>query len=352
MVALHSTFPVADRQNRLAQRAPRPRRVAVVLNANARRVDTQTLRWVRGLVSERDLFVSASLADSPRIAGTLVAEGYDAVLWGGGDGTFANGVAEVVAVAERTGRPLPEMGCLRLGTGNAIADTIGAARATPDGVAGDLNRARGGKSQRRLPMLDVEGRPGLFCGFGLDAQILDDFGRTVKTLGKLGIAAHLRSAGARYFLSVSSRSIPRFLTAQRPEVVAINRGAPAIKVDVDGNPVGAPIPAGRVLWRGIATLASAGTIPYYGLGLKVFPHADRQPGRFQLRVSDANAAQILANLPAIWKGRFDSPRVHDFLVDEVELVLSRPAPFQANGDLLGDREGTTLKLWPHEIPVV
>jgi diacylglycerol kinase family enzyme len=343
---MHSARPIP------ASRVARPRRVAVVLNANARRVDRETLRWMRGLVAERDLFLSTSLADSPRIAATVVAEGYDVVMWGGGDGTFANGVAEVVAAAARAGRAVPEMGCVRLGTGNAIADTIGAAPATPEGIAEDLRRARAEKSERKLPMLDVEGRPGLFCGFGLDAQILDDLGKTLRGLGKVGLENKIRSAGARYFLSVTSRSIPRFITASRPEIVAINRGAPAIKVDLDGNPVGAPIPAGRVLWRGIATLASAGTIPFYGLGLRVFPHADRMAGRFQLRLSDAGAAEILTHLPALWKGRYVGKRIHDFLVDEVEIVLSRPAPFQANGDLQGDRDRTTLKLWNRSIPVV
>ena len=107
-----------------------------------------------------------------------------------------------------------------------------------------------------------------------------------------------------------------------------------------------------MLWRGPATLASAGTIPFYGLGLRIFPHADRMPGRFQLRLSDAGAGEILTHLPSVWKGRYGSPRIHDFLVDEVELVLAKPAPFQANGDLLGDRERMTLKLWQRAIPVV
>jgi diacylglycerol kinase family enzyme len=244
------------------------------------------------------------------------------------------------------------MGSLRLGTGNAISDAIGAAPASAAGVAEELRRARATRTPRKLAMLDVEGRPGLFCGFGLDAQILDDFGATVRALDKAGLAQAVRSAGVRYFLSVASRSLPRFVAASRPEIVAINRGAPAIRVDVDGRPVGDPIPAGRVLWRGVATLASAGTIPFYGLGLRIFPHCDRMAGRFQLRMSDASAAQILANLPRIWKGRYESPRVADFLVDEVELVLSRPAPFQANGDLLGDRSGAVLKHWHRPIPII
>jgi diacylglycerol kinase family enzyme len=323
-----------------------------VLNANARRVDAETLRWVRAVVPERDLFLSRTIEESPAMARHILSSGFDAVLWGGGDGTFANGVAEVVAAARATGRRLPEMGVLRLGTGNAIADAIGASAATPEGLSDDLQRARGLKNPRHLSMLEVEGRPSLFCGFGLDAQILDDFGATVKTLQKLQIAEQVKSAGVRYFLAVAGRSLPRFLTSQRPEVVAINRGAPAIKVDVDGNPVGPPIPAGRVLWRGVATLASASTIPFYGLGMRIFPHADRMAGRFQVRLADAGAAHILSRLPQIWKGRVDSPHVHDFLVDEIELVLSRPAPFQANGDLLGTRERATLRLWPRQIPIV
>jgi diacylglycerol kinase family enzyme len=349
MVALQSSFPSPQSPVRTT---PRPRRVAVVLNTNARRVDSETLRWVRAVVPERDLFLSRAIEESPGIARHILTSGFDAVLFGGGDGTFANGVAEMVAAARATGRHLPEMGVLRLGTGNAVADAVGAGQATAAGLADDLKRARGQQSPRQLAMLDVEGSPSMFCGFGLDAQILDDFGATVRTLEKLQLAKHVKSAGVRYFLSVAGRSVPRFLASQRPEVIAINRGAPALRVDVDGRPVGAPIPSGRVLWRGIATLASASTIPFYGLGMRIFPHAERIPGRFQLRLADAGAAHILSRLPKIWNGRVASPHIHDFLVDEVELVLSRPAPFQANGDLLGIRERATLGLWSRPIPIV
>src|SRR5262249_46737114 len=221
MVALHTTFPVTGTSSERRVEV-RPRRVAVVLNANARRVDAETVRWVRSVVPERDLFLSQRLEECPRIARDIVRSGFDAVLWGGGDGTFANGVAEVVAAARAQGRRLPEMGCLRLGTGNAIADAIGASRATPAGLADDLIRARGASSARQLLMLDIEGRPGLFCGFGLDAQILDDYGATVRALERLHIADAVKSAGVRYFLAVAGRSIPRFLTAQRAEIVVIN----------------------------------------------------------------------------------------------------------------------------------
>lgn len=330
-----------------------PRRVAVVLNANARRVDDEVVAWVKRVVPEQDLFLTHTLEDLPRVAEKLVARGYDAVLWGGGDGTFANGVAALCAAAGAgAGGKMPDVGTLRLGTGNGIAYSLDASPATPEGLAKDLERARLGTSRRPLQLLEVEGRPTVFTGFGLDAQILDDLGRTVGSLDKMGLADTLRSAELRYFLTVTSRSIPRFLASERPEVVAINRGAPAQRVDKDGNPIGAPIPAGRVLWRGRATLASAGSIEHYGLAMKMFPHAERQSGRFQLRLTDLGAGAILANLPQIWKGRFDHDRLYDFLADEVELVVSRPMPLQAGGDLIGLRSRVTVGLWPRPVIAV
>jgi diacylglycerol kinase family enzyme len=340
-----------------AVRAPRSvpeqgRKVAVVLNANARRVDGETLSWVSAVVPSRDLIVSRSLDELPDIAARLTADRYDAVLWGGGDGTFSSGLAAMVAATEQARRPLPEMGVLRLGTGNALAETIGAASATRDGLARDLHRARAAASRRQLSLIDVEGRPALFCGFGLDAQILDDFGRTVEGLRKAGLADALRSANTRYFLAVASRSIPRFVLSQRTEVVAVNRGAPAIRVDADGRQVGKPIGTDRVIWRGKVTLASCATIPFYGLGLRMFPHAQRDPRRFQLRLSDASAAWTLAHLPRIWDGGYQGAHIHDFLVDRVELVLSRPAPFQAGGDLIGDRTAVVVGRREKTITVV
>jgi diacylglycerol kinase family enzyme len=323
-----------------------------VLNVNARKVDQQTVGWLRQLVPTEDLFLSRRAEDAPKICDRLVAERYDAVLFGGGDGTFAMGVGALSAAALRRGAELPDVGVLRFGTGNGLAYAIGTGPATMEGVAGELALARSGKAHRRLQLLEVEGRPTMFAGFGLDAQILGDLGDTVDALERVGAAGVLSSAGARYFLAVASRSLPRFVLGQRAEVVAVNRGSDAVRVDVEGNPVGPAIPNGRVLWRGQATLAAASSIPYYGLALKMFPHAEREEGRFQLRLSDLGAGAILANLPVIWKGRVDNARVHDFLVDKVELIVSRPMPFQSGGDLVGERSDVTISLWPKPVAVV
>lgn len=347
MVALHQTSFQPITRPQLS-----PRRVAVVLNVNARKVDDETVGWMRAVVPREDLVVSRSVDEVALIAERLVRDGYDAVLWGGGDGTFAAGVAALATACERRGRDLPEVGVLRLGTGNALAETVGAGAATPDGLALDLSRARAHARRQKLAMLSVEGRPSMFCGFGLDAQILDDFGKTVGMLKRFGLADRVQSANVRYFLAVAGRSIPRFIVSPRPEVVAINRGAPALRVNVDGEPVGKPIPAGRVLWRGEATLAAAATIPFYGLAMKMFPHAQRMPGRFNLRLSDASTVEALGHLPGVWQGRYQGQHIHDFLVDRVELMLARPAPFQSGGDLVGTRSSVTIGLWDRHVEVI
>lgn len=347
MVALRRLPASVDRHLVLDRR-----RVAVVLNVNARKVDGEALRWVQAVVPRKDVFVSRSVADGTLIADRIVAAGYHAVLWGGGDGTFSAGVAALADSAERRGVELPDVGVLRLGTGNAVATAVGASPASPEGVAVDVQRARRAAGRRQLQMLSVEDRPTVFAGFGLDAQILDDFRSTVAMLERLKLADRMKSAGWRYFLAVAGRSVPRFIAAQRAEVVAINRGSPALRVDVEGRQVGAPIPAGRVMWRGLASLASAASIPYYGLGMKMFPHAERLPGRFQVRLSDAGTAEALAHLPAIWVGRYQGEHIHDFLVDDVELVLARPAPFQSGGDLVGLRSRVRITMWDRPVAVV
>lgn len=353
MVALHRTFAPSTHPRLRPRHDRRARRVAVVLNANARRVDAETLRWVQAVVPHDDLFVSRCFEDGCRFVEEILDRDYDAVLFGGGDGTFAHGVASLYAAAERRARhDIPEVGVLRLGTGNAMAETIGAGPATAQGLAEDLRKARASASRKLQQMLRVEGRPTMFAGFGADAQILDDFHATIGMLRRARLAESLKNAAVRYALSVTTRSIPRFVLAQRTEIVAINRGGPALRVDKHGEQVGAPIGNGRVLWRGLASLASAASIPFYGLGLKMFPHADRQPGKFQLRLTDMGTAEILANLPSIWKGHYGSARLHDFLVDRVELVLAKPSPFQSGGDLIGERQQVTIDLWDKPLVVV
>src|SRR5437660_714016 len=87
-------------------------------------------------------------------------------------------------------------------------------------------------------------------------------------------ARHL-GAATRYALTVGLLSTPRFVSAQLPEIEVVNVGAPALRIEWRSGRIidEKPIPSGRILYRGRPSLASASTIPNFGLGMKVFPYA-------------------------------------------------------------------------------
>jgi diacylglycerol kinase family enzyme len=230
------------------------------------------------------------------------------------------------------GAPLPTLGVLKLGTGNAIAKLLGASPPTVDGLRRDLFRAtRAVPASLRL--MEVDGRITPFAGTGLDTQILSDYHLVTGLLERLGLASTL-GAGGCYAVSVAFRSTPLAFLRRLPEIEVVNLGSPAIRVGAGGVPIGDPIPRGEVLYRGPFKIVAGSAIPYYGLGMKLFPYAQQAAGRFQLRCASSSPIETLWNLPAIWRGEFASPTVHDFLVDKAEVRVARPVPFQVGGDLL------------------
>ncbi len=327
-------------------------RVAVVLNRKARGVSERLVRRVGKLVPEHDIFVSGSLADSREIARTIVERGYDAVLLGGGDGTFSQCATDLRQQARRRGVDLPSLGVLRLGTGNAMASTLNASSPTDRGLRHDLHRATLPETRSELNLLEVDGRLAPFAGVGLDAQILEDFIATTRFLDGAGVGGQL-GPGVRYALAVALRSTPRFLFSRRDEVVAVNLGAPARRIGAGGLPVGKPIGRGEILYRGRCSIAAGSTIPFYGLGLKVFPFAQARSDRFHLRCASASTAEILGHLPSIWRGEYASDTIADFLVEKVELRLQRAVPIQIGGDLQPiPRDRLVMSLSPRPFRVI
>ena len=321
-------------------------RVAVIVNRKARGARAEVVEHLERLVHPRDLFVSAKVEESREIARTVVERGYDSVLLGGGDGTFTQCISDILAEAESWGAPLPGVGVLRLGSGNALAETLGAARPTLTGLAADLRRART-RPERTLSLLRVDDKLTPFAGCGLDAQILDDFrlmGGLIDRLPK-SIAARF-GAAERYALTVGLRSVPRFLVAKRPVVEVVTTGEVAHRIDWRTGQIDeTPIPAGTTLFRGPVTLATATTIPYFGLGMKMFPHAQARGGFFNVRCSTSSTFEALTRLPKVWTGEYRSPTLIDFLCKSCELRMTKPTPVQIAGDLGPSRETLAISLY-------
>src|SRR5678815_4946035 len=78
---------------------PAPPRVAVLLNARARKVTPGVVRALSHVVPRADLFLSRSPKDARAIARTILTRGYDTVFCGGGDGTFIGFADEILSQA-------------------------------------------------------------------------------------------------------------------------------------------------------------------------------------------------------------------------------------------------------------
>jgi len=326
--------------------------IAVLLNANARSVDARVTEQIQGVVPAEHLFLSRCAEEAHRIADTVMRRGYGTVFTGGGDGTFVSWVNHILDRAERQESAPPRFGILPLGTGNAVAEMMGAKR---NGLVEDLRRYLRGEVPffRLLDLLVVEGRRTPFTGVGVDAAILNDYNWLRQRLAGTRLA-RLATGVRGYGLAIAVRSAPRQLAQRRPAYCEIaNAGAPAWRLDAHGRRVGRPVERGELLYAGPCMLAAAGTVPYYGFGLKAFPFALARPGTMQLRVvSDIGVASLLWNVPRIWKGSFSHPGLLDFQVERVDLTFDRPVPLQVGGDAEGMRERVTFGMAPQSVEVV
>jgi diacylglycerol kinase family enzyme len=326
-------------------------RVAVVVNGNAKGVTDDLVDILDQIVRTGDLFVSRSLEEGREIAETIVRRGYRTVLTGGGDGTFAQVVTWVRQETERSGRPEPRFGMLRLGTGNALAWVLGSENQRGRGVVPDLARLREAGS-RPLRLLETEGKLTPFAGLGIDAVALHNYEEMKEVLRKVPILRALSKGGLAHLVSVLGRTIPEYLVRSHHQVRVVNTGSPAVRLGVDGQPVGREIGAGEVLYEGPARMVAMSTIPYWGFGARIFPFADERNDRFSLRVVDITVYDVVTRIHRIWDGTYRSDRIHDFLVDRVQVFTERPVPLQIGGDSAGLRTVTEVALAAKPVEVI
>ncbi|GMV41913.1 MAG: hypothetical protein AMXMBFR64_36290 [Myxococcales bacterium] len=315
---------------------------AVVLNANARKVNEQVVETLAELVSPDDIFYSASAEDSRIITGKILERGYPTVFTGGGDGTVVEFINQMLrATPDMDERP--SVGILRLGTGNALAEMVSSGSYLVDIRSFVENSHR---DYHPLHLVQAEGSYFPFGGLGADAELLNDYRAMKAATDGTFVAPALSSVGG-YFVALFARTVPRRIgatfTGKQMEVTVRTRGRRAVLLG-EGGAEERRFGAGDLLYEGPATMVMVGTCPFYGYGLKALPYADRSPDAMHLRVVQLGFPGILGNLPSLWKGTYESARILDFLVDHVELETAKPEPYQRAGDAAGYRQNLELAL--------
>lgn len=321
-------------------------RTAVVLNANAKRVTESVRASFAEIVPAQDLFFSTSLEHSEQIADTIISRRYDTVLAGGGDGTIVNVLNSLIAAAEKASvglyRPtLPDVGILRLGTGNGLGYATNAGRPLTD--TRNVLAGRGPRARPLQLMEDASSNTVFpFASVGYDAQLLNDYVRMCKLTGSNAMSEKLMKSVAGYFFALGTRTIPQQLFQQTPNIRVVAEGR-CSRIDLETDEE-IPLESDSLLFDGVARCVAMGTIPFYGYKMKVFPFAQRRTDRFHLRISTASISYLLSHLPGIWNGSLRSDKFIDFLVEGVRLESDEPMPYQIGGDAAGYRKELEVRL--------
>jgi len=324
-------------------------RVALVLNGNAKSVTPELIARLERGVERGDVFVSRSLKEASDIASTIVDRGYDTVLSGGGDGTFTVTLTEMRRAAREKGASLPRFGVLKLGTGNAMAQVVGAAPVGTDAADEALRWLWRVQSSRELSMVETEGYVTPFAGIGADAEVLADYHRT-RTLFKNTPLEAVAVGLPGYSLAALTQSLPKYFLRGMPQIRVVNLGAPALRLDKRGQTLGPEIPRGGTIYEGAARIAGVATIPYFGFNFRMFPFADLRLDRMHLRISTVTPFQFATHLAAIWKGTyFDDAAIFDYHVEGVRIEIEPGTDFQIGGDIHGKR--TQFEAWRCQDPI-
>ncbi len=321
------------RLDSIPKRLLRAGQTAIILNKNAKRVSQEVKSRIAEVLPEADIFFTESIEQAAFITRRVVELGYSTVVTGGGDGTIFNTIDGVLQAAEHLGQPIPRFAILRLGTGNAVADFVGAGDYLED--LKSLKSAREGQ----LPLLRVNGaRRASFVGFGWDAFILNRYHSIREQLSRFWLGRKLFQSALGYFFTSALWSVPELLIKRpRYRIRVRNTGGIALRLDPDGQVLERFAP-GATVYEGYSRLTCAGTTPFYGFRFKMMPFANSRPGFFHLRIIDKSPLEALIQGMRVWvNGRITGKGIAELMLSscEIEILDGQEAPWQVAGDAEG-----------------
>ena len=245
---------------------------------------------------------------------------------------------------------MPEIGVLKLGTGNAMANALHAGDPMVDAhhVAAGGERA----TQNLKWVVCDDGTRTPMAGVGYDGEVLNDY-NWLKSQANNPVTKWFAESVFGYLGAMLGRSIPRHLKNPEPIVrITSTKDAYRVVAGPDGDEE-VLVKKGTLLYEGVGPAVCVGTIPYFGFGFTMFPHVHRRAGMMQLRIVACGIPTVLTNLyPRIWNGTYRHPKIHDFLVEDVHIEGDRELPYEIGGDAEGWRKSLSFKVSEEEFPMV
>jgi hypothetical protein len=317
--------------------------LAILINAHAKRGGRRVAAQIARVLPGANVRLTRSAGEIDAWLRTLPPT--RAVLAAGGDGTavaLVNALDRVTPSAS----PLPVMGVLPLGTGNAWAHALGAPKLHR--CLQLLANEGGALPTREFGLIEVDGTLSHFAGSGWDAMILDDYKRQLAS--SRGPGRRLSKSVYGYLVAALVRTTPKVLLFGNPHLVIENLGDEVYRASEGGRPqLLHEVRRGSVLYDGPAGAASVGTCPEYGYRFKAFPLAERMPGFINVRVYARGFIDALTAIPRLWRGEHPIAGMHDWFATGVRMTFSRPVPLQVAGDAHGTRKSIEYRAAPRSV---
>ncbi len=317
------------------------REVAIYINVGARRVSDEVIEHIKELIPPEDIFIASNAEEDEIAALKIIERGYKSLFLGGGDGTFVRFVNRMIRLL---GDPykLPNIGILKLGTGNAVARLVSSENTLSDLRSYLTNPSR---DFMKLSLIETDGLYYPFAGLGWDAQWLDDYER-LNTLFPEVIKGRIGYVSAFLLGTVPKRAL-RMITGKKVFVEITNHEKSAYWVDQKGEK-GKEIPPNSIIYKGEINSIALGTVPDYGYGIKILPFASKYPEFMHMRIVTISMIRALISAPSVYKGTFRHPGVLDVYCSDCTARLSEPMPFQIAGESMGSKAHVTF----HTVPSV
>lgn len=338
--------------------------IAILINENARKVTGRIRRALGRLISRANLYYSSTKDEARQYIEEIVERRLTRVFSAGGDGSVValinmlkeyvdkkNAELERLLPEIRKHIPkyqLPQIGILKLGTGNGWADSVGVKK----GIKSLKDFLRGNRYRvSNFNILESGKRYFPFAGMGWDAAILNDYIK-FKNIPRGILSRYLLNGLFGYLYSMFTRTIPRVLRENSPEVEIKFQGNELYTVSHSKGIQRKEIECGSTVFNGDVNVMGASTMPNYGFKLKAYPFARAKEGLMNLRIVRAGVSELLSHWPSIWMGRYESENFCDFLVDKISVSFSREVPLQIAGDAEGSIKEMSIQVADHSIEII
>lgn len=345
---------------------PDPGRIAVILNRNARRVTDSVARSLERVVGSDHVFHSRTLDEAEAFSREIVQRGYGTVVCAGGDGTLMRAVNLVQRYISESNRwrierytrcgekqellKSPRFAFLKLGTGNGMGQVVGSGKPSVD-LQRIVDYVPG--RTKSIPLIEQDGERFFFGGAGYDSQILNDY-NWLKARARNPLFKAIMQNAIGYLIAILARTVPRVVLgrAEKLEIRVVNNGR-AFYIDPRRGDFVEEIEPGETLFEGPARIISAGTVPFFGAGFRMFPFARMMPGMMNLRIGTMGPLRAVPSIPKYWNGNYRNASVlTDFMVENISVEFSNPFPFQHSGDAQGLRDRLDLKIADDNLELV